>query len=291
MPTSANATNATATYDDIAPLICVTRPYYALEDLHSVTPGRVTAVVPIQAPPGRQTQVIGVGEVGRHLAVLGLSAAATSSPVAGRHYYLAHRTVGRMYPAGETPAPGPLIGTAVVQGRNRRQVVVHTELRDSAGALIARMDVQYKVMAAAVFRRVMGPPAETDADSPENPYAAPMPVSDVSVHEQCGNAKLDVRAEMCRGHFDGFPALPVSMASYASFEVFHRVLDLAAGPDSRWRCGAFRLKAEHLAMAGQTCTVEIEPTKPRLASQAFSGRVRTAEERTAVHIWVDYDVV
>ncbi|RPF21227.1 hypothetical protein [Myceligenerans xiligouense] len=288
MPTS---TNTTATYDDIAPLICVTRPYYALENLHSSAPGRATAVIPVQAPPGRQTQVIGVGEVGRHLAALGLSAAATSSPAAGRHFYLAHRTVGRMYPAGESPAPGPLIGTAVVQGQNRRQVVAHTELRDSAGTLIARMDVQYKVMTAGVFHRLMGPPTETDADSPENPYVAPMPVRDVSVHGPYGSAKLEVRADMCRGHFDGFPALPVSMASYASFEVFHRVLDLAAGPDSRWRCGAFRLKAEHLAMAGQTCTVEIEPAKPRLASRAFSGTVRTAEQRKAVRVWVDYDVV
>lgn len=288
MPTS---TDATATYDDIGPLICVTRPYYALEDLRSTVPGRATAVIPVQAPPGRQTQVIGVGEVGRHLAVLGLSAAATSNPAAGRHFYLAHRAVGRMYPAGESPAPGPLTGSAVVQGQNRRQAVVHTELRDSAGALVARMDVQYKVMTAAVFHRLMGPPTESDADSPENPYAAPMPVCDVSVHGQRGNAKLEVKAEMCRGHFDGFPALPVSMASYASFEVFHRVLDVIAGPDSRWRCGAFRLKADHLAMAGQTCTVEIEPTKPRLASQAFSGTVRTAEQRRAVRIWVDYDVV
>ncbi|MBL0886314.1 hypothetical protein [Myceligenerans indicum] len=289
MPTS---TNATATYDDIAPLICVTRPYYALQDLHSTRPGRVTATVPIEASPGRQTQVISVGEVGRHLAVLGLSAAATSSPAPGRrHYYLASRAVGRMYPAGETPAPGPLTGTAVVQGQNRRQVVAHTELRDSAGALIARMDVQYRVMPAATFHRLMGAPGEADAKGPDNPYASAMPVRDVSVHEQSGSAKLDVTAEMCRGHFDGFPALPVSMASYASFDVFHRVLDELAGPDARWRCGAFRLKADHLAAAGQTCTVDIEPTKPRLGEQAFSGTVRTAEQRTAARIWVDYDLV
>lgn len=291
MPTS---TNATATYDDIAPLICVSRPYYALENLRSTTPGHATAVIPIQTPSGRQSQVISLGEVGRHLAVLGLSAGATTEPQAGRCYYLANRAVGRMYPAGESPAPGPLTGSAVIQSRNRRQVVAHTELRDSAGSLVARMDVQYKVIPAAVFHRLMGMPAEPVAELPltsgENPYETAMPVRDVSVHQRCGSAKLDVKAEMCRGHFDGFPALPVSMAGYASFELFHTLLDEAAGPDSRWRCGAFRLKAEHLAAAGQTCMVEIEPTKPRLANQAFLGTVRTAEQ-TAFRIWVDYDVV
>ncbi|WP_460753360.1 hypothetical protein [Myceligenerans cantabricum] len=287
MPTS---TNAKVTYEEIASLICVTRPYYALEGLSSNEPGRVRAIVPVQSPPGRQSQIISLGEVGRHLAVLGLSAAATSSPTGGRNYYLANRAVGRMYPAGERPAPGPLIGTAVVQGQNRRLALAHTELRDSAGTLVARMDVQYTVMPAAVFRRLVGSPARPDADSPDNPYELAMPVTDVSVHERRGSAKLTVEPEMCRGHFDGFPALPVSMAGYASFSLFNRVLDQIAGPDSRWRCGPFRLKTEHLATAGQTCLVEIEPTKPRTAEQAFLGTVRTAEH-TAFRIWVDYDVV
>ncbi|GAA1858272.1 hypothetical protein [Myceligenerans crystallogenes] len=280
----------TTTYDDIAALICVTRPYYALQDLTSTAPGQVSAVVPVQSPPGRQSQVIGLGEVGRHLAILGLSAAATSSPAPGRNFYLASRAVGRMYPEGESPAPGPLTGTAVIQGQNRRQVLAHTELRDSAGTLIARMDVQYKVMTAAVFYRIMGQPTEPDAVLPGNPYEQPMPISDVSVHQRSGSAKLEVAASMCQGHFDGFPALPVAMAGYASFSLFNEVLDSTVGPDVQWRCGAFRLKADNLAAAGQTCLVEIEPTTPRTAEHAFLGRVSTAEQ-TAFRIWVDYELV
>lgn len=287
MPTR---THAATTYDDIASLICVTRPYYALQDLRSVRPGHVEAVVPIQSPPGRQTQVISLGEVGRHLAVLGLTAAATNNTATGRHFYLAHRAVGRMYAAGESPAPGPLHGIASIQGQNRRKALAHTELRDSAGTLIARMDVQYKVMTAAVFRRLMGTPAVADAEPGPNPYRHAMPISDVSVHSGRGSAKLDVRPEMCRGHFDGYPALPVAVAGYASFALFHRVLDQVVGPDARWRCGAFRLKADNLAAAGQTCTVEIEPTPARLADQAFLGTVRVGD-RTASQIWVDYEVV
>lgn len=287
MPTR---THAPATYDDIAALICVTRPYYALQDLISTEPGQASAVVPVQASPGRQSQVIGLGEAGRHLAILGLSAAATTNPMPGRCFYLASRAVGRMYPAGESPAPGPLVGSATVQGQNRRQALAHTELRDSAGTLLARMDVQYKVMTAAVFYRLMGQPAVPDAEFPENPYELGMPISDVSVHQNSGSAKLHVPASMCRGHFDGYPALPVSMAGIASFSLFDRVLDSTVDPDVRWRCGAFRLKADHLAAAGQTCLVEVEPTTPRTGEHAFLGSVHTAEQ-TAFRIWVDYELV
>lgn len=275
-------------YEKIGPRICVTPPYYALGDLTSPTPGVASAVVPVQSPTGRQATRINVAEAGRHLAILGLCAAATTRPDAQRHYYLAHRGVGRMFPsAGST---GPLHGTASARMTSRNRAAARTELRDAAGHLVARLDLEYLVMTVPVFRRLMGPAGVADASGQANPYAARAPLADLEVGPRTATAMLTVEAAMCRGHFDGYPALPVSVAGYAAFALFDRVLDAAAGPDARWQAGRYRLQADHLAAAGQVCTVGVEPTSPAepdVHERGFTGTLRSGD-RSIFSVELDY---
>lgn len=151
--TSVDSTTVACT--EISPYICVTPPYYALGDLISPAPGLAAATVPVQTSTGRQATHINIAEAGRHLAILGLSAAATINPGTGRHYYLAHRGVGRMYPPIGTLTT--LHGTATARMTGRNRAVAETELRDADGNLVARLDLEYLVMSAPVFRRLMGP--------------------------------------------------------------------------------------------------------------------------------------
>lgn len=305
--TTAGTTAATAAcstaFEDIGPRICVSPPYYALGDLTVPVPGRATAAVPVRTPTGRQVPVINIAEAGRHLAILGLCAAATTNPAPGKHYYLAHRGVGRMYPpAGARGGPpggqgGELLlqgsATARMSGRNR--AVAETELYDVDGGVVARLDMEYLVLSEPVFRRLMGLPTAPDATGPGNPYAAPAPLTDVRVGRGTltGTANLPVDPALCRGHFAGYPALPVSVAGYAAFSLFDRVLEAAAGPDAAWQPGTFRLRADHLAAAGQTCAVDVAPSapaEPDRHDRAFTGRVR-AGSRDVFTIEVDYTVV
>lgn len=283
--------STTVAYEEISPHICVTPPYYALGDLVSPAPGLAGATVPVQTSTGRQATFINIAEAGRHLAILGLCAAATTNPSTGRHYYLAHRGVGRMYP----PAPTltTLHGTASARMTGRNRAVAETELRDSDGNLVARLDLEYLVMSTLVFRRLMGPATEPDATEPASPYSAPAPLVDVAADARSGTAKLAVEAAMCRGHFDGFPALPVSVAGYATFALFDHVLEAAAGPDARWQAGLYRLQADHLAAAGQTCTVDVEPSapaEPEVHDSAFTGTLRSGD-RNIFSIQLDYTTV
>lgn len=283
--------STTVAYEEIGPQICVAPPYYALDDLASHVPGQARAVVPVQTPTGRQATVINVAEAGRHLAILGLCAAATTNPSNGQHYYLAHRGVGRMYPPAGPP--GTLHGTASARMSGRNRAIAETELHDDDGNLVARLDLEYLVLSVPVFRRLMGRATEPDAAEPANPYGAAAPLVDVAADSRSATAKLAVDASMCRGHFDGYPALPVSVAGYATFALFDHVLDAAAGPDARWQAGLYRLQADHLAAAGQTCTVDVEPSdpaEPELHDRAFTGTLRSGD-RNIFSIQLDYTLV
>ncbi|MGW2090968.1 hypothetical protein [Promicromonospora sukumoe] len=278
-------------YDEIGPRICVTPPYYALDELTSPAPGLTSATVPVQSPTGRHATHINIAEAGRHLAILGLCAAATTNPSTKRHYYLAHRGVGRMYPV--TGSLTALTGTASARMTGRNRAEAQTELRDAHGNLVARLDVEYLVMSVPVFRRMMGPARAPDATEPANPYSLPAPLVDVATDARSAAAKLAVEAAMCRGHFDGYPALPVSVAGYAAFALFDHLLEAAAGPDARWQPGLFRLRADNLAAAGEHCTVEVEPSdpaEPAVHGQAFTGTIRSGD-REIFSIDVDYTVV
>jgi hypothetical protein len=283
--------STTVTYEEIGPRICVTPPYYALGDLTSPAPGLASATVPVQSPTGRQATLINLAEAGRHLAILGLCAAASTNPRTAQHYYLAHRGVGRMYPPVGTLTT--LHGTASARMTLRNRAAAETELHDDDGNLVARLDLEYLVLSVPVFRRLMGLAASPDAAGPDNPYSAPAPLTDVAADARRATAKLAVVAGMCRGHFGGYPALPVSVAGIASLALFDHVLEAAAGPDARWQAGVYRLKADHLAAAGQTCTVDVEPTapaEPDAHDRGFTGTVRSGD-RDVFSIQVDYTTV
>lgn len=86
-------------YSDISKLIDVERPYYALYDVSAPSTLQSTCLgMPVsgkfrtESEKGPEEHLpIGVGELGRHTAVLGSIACAAANPVKHRHYYLAAR--------------------------------------------------------------------------------------------------------------------------------------------------------------------------------------------------------
>jgi hypothetical protein len=86
-------------YAEIVKLIDVERPYYALFDVTAPSTLQTARVgMPVsgkfctESAKGPEEHIpIGVGELGRHCAVLGSIACAAANPVKRRHYYLAAR--------------------------------------------------------------------------------------------------------------------------------------------------------------------------------------------------------
>lgn len=253
-------TTAPAPLLDVTGSICVTPPYFALTDLRQVAPGEATATIPIETDPGRQAAGIGLFEAGRHLAILGLSAAATVNPTPGRHYYLARTgDCDWLAPATEpnTPVPKALHGHAQAAFTGPRHVTAHTTLADPDGTVLARLIVTYDVLSERLFAHFFGPPA-TPAPHPHNPYSRPLPLDNLVFHGDAVSADIAVTPDLCAGHFDGYPALPVAITATIMTTLTDRLIT-RNDPAARWRPAAFRLKASELAWAGTTMTVTVRP--------------------------------
>ena len=244
---------------DVEPLICVSRPYFALEGLRQLKAGEVVAGVPVETDPGLQASVIGVGEVGRHLAILGLCAAATINPRPGRHFYLARSAdLEWLAPpvSGGSRAPHRLTGRARAEFTALRRAEADTELTDDTGKALARMNVVYDVMPYPVVTRLLGDPVPTEPPSSERPYARTIPLGPVRQDGKVYSSELPITADLCPGHFDGYPVLPVAVLATAMTTLIDRVADLLC-PGSRWLPGPLHLRAEGFARAGQTVVFEL----------------------------------
>jgi hypothetical protein len=91
-------------YADIAGLIDVEQPYYALFDVSAPRTLQTTYIhMPVsgkfrtESAMGREEGIpIGAGELARHCAVLGSVACAAANPVKRKHYYLAAKAGHRL---------------------------------------------------------------------------------------------------------------------------------------------------------------------------------------------------
>ncbi|PCG87086.1 hypothetical protein CIB93_06020 [Streptomyces sp. WZ.A104] len=262
---------------DVEDLVCVSRPYLALEDLRRIAPGRVIATVPIESSSGRQAAVMGVGEAGRHLAILGLCAASTINRRPGRFAYLA-RAARVEWLAAPTLAPqqSPLIGHAKAAFTTSRKATADARLTDAfSGEIVARMSVSYDVLPHRLLTRLLddAPPSEDTSTSPggipfretapsSRPYGEPIPLERFRLEPATGtiSAELPVTAALCPGHFDGYPVLPVAVAATAMTTLVDQAV-AELYPHARWLAGPLTLQADGFARAGETVTFTATPTR------------------------------
>ncbi|MGB8944036.1 MAG: hypothetical protein WCD21_27965 [Streptomyces sp.] len=254
---------------DVEDLVCVSSPYFALEGLRRIAPGRASATVPIESDPGRQAAVMGVGEVGRHLAILGLCAASTINRRPGRFAYLA-RGARLEWLAEPTLAPqeGPLIGHAKAAFTTSRKATADARLTDAfSGEIVAHMSVCYDVLPHRLLTRLLGAPPSEDISFLETtpsarPYSEPIPLERFRIEPATGtvSAELPVTAALCPGHFDGHPVLPVAVAATAMTTLVDKAV-AELYPHARWLAGPLTLQADGFASAGETVVFTATPTR------------------------------
>jgi 3-hydroxymyristoyl/3-hydroxydecanoyl-(acyl carrier protein) dehydratase len=268
---------------DVSELICVSRPYYALQDLVRLGPGEVQAKVPVQAPVGRQAAVISIGEVGRHLAILGSCGAATINPVARKHYYLAvHAHCDWLAPPVVAAAPAPvLVARARCEFVERRKIVAHTELAQECGQVVARLRVTYIMLSERAFAAVSGAPGPT-IPVQGNPYARALPFTDLTVKGDRASAALRIDSALCPGHFDGMPMLPVAVAISGLATLGEHVMQAITGTaGARWTLRSSDVQAHQLARAGRTAVFSAQPVPGHPADQRLAGTVHVGGELIA----------
>ncbi len=254
--------------EDLLALICVTRPYLALEELGFAGDAVIATVVP-DVLPGQGTAPVAAGELGRHLAILGSLACARAWPKAGRHAWPVASSTLELEPGAPAPAGArfTLDARCVRVDLSRGSAEAEGAMRTMDGRLVGRLRVGYHVLpfdgflelfsghrALTAEARYQGPNAE------RSPYAcAPEKTPGTWDGQRFTRLLPPVSVEACAGHFAGLPALPVSILGR---QVQAAVLDgvQAAGLDATTaRVSRAELVTERFAWAGEQVELRAGP--------------------------------
>ncbi|WP_375742473.1 hypothetical protein NR800_25800 [Corallococcus interemptor] len=305
MPLSDAAPYTVLSAQELYPRICVRDPYFALKDV-TVLPGEVVARVPVQMAPDAEAMPLGLGEAGRHLAILGSCGAALVAPKDGQHFYLASAARGQwLQPAPQERASDMLWALAQAEYTGKRTCTARTLLSASDGTPLFKLEVDYNVLSAAAFTRLFGEarqemrreprPADTVQRTPEewaklrqNPYSKPLDLQDFRMDGDMMRSSLVVTPELCKGHFAMHPVMPVAVVAGGMTRMattLGRALEHA--PGARFVAGDVKLSADSLAYAGQTVVFGARRTRVRGADHTFACQASVGE-RVVAQLEVTY---
>ncbi len=191
----------------LEPRICVRPPYFALKDLQ-IEGLDLHATATAESPAFGEVGPMPAAELGRHAAIVGLSAAAMMQEDDRRRYYLARRAVCRYHPS-QAPygAPVRFIGRAThLDKRSSRAAVTAT----AGGAVVASFDVDYTILTESAFERLFRVNAKATPSVP-SPYGSLLAAAWQGTPDSVEQVVDPVPVSACAGHFDGHPALPVAV--------------------------------------------------------------------------------
>ena len=271
-------------------IIEVRAPYCALDDVRIVEPGLATAVVVPEQEVDLEVGLIAAAEAGRHLAILGSYACASSGASRdGRHYYLAERADlegADFFMDSAVSRSVPLRIAARVTSSDTRRPRVACEMQTASGRPIFSLSVGYNVIPERVFQRLFashrvdmrrearpeGGPAQAPPERHRrNPYRRRLPLTIEYVDGRSVRAALPcVRAEDCSGHFPLYPAIPVAVLMEAFSNAAGALLrERAMDPSLRYRVLRAEIRASKLVFAGQSLLLSGETIEARGESGAL----------------------
>jgi len=228
----------------VLPRICVSPPYYALEDL--TYDGNLQARVNASQPQTSEVGPMRASEISRHAAIAGLVCAAMNRESSERHYYLA---TNAHYRGFKNDAPyGSDVRLEANASHSKRYAKASVELR--AGTPLARLDVTYSVLKARLFDKLF---AARHRDTPSVTSLAPLPHGELSGGTDRLERRLKVLPdECCAGHFENYPALPVALLVAEVSRLSELVLDTDTFIHEA------KVRADKLCWAGDPITFRVE---------------------------------
>ncbi len=237
VPTS----DARAVQLDLESRICVRPPYFALHDL-ALEGLDLHATAMAESPAFGEVGPMPAAELGRHAAIVGLSAAAMRQADDRRRYYLARKAICRYTPnASPYGTPVRFVGrTLELDKRSSRAAITAT----AGGATLASFEVDYTILTESAFERLFRVNAK-DTPSVPSPYGALLTNHWSGTSDSVEQVVAGVPVTACAGHFEGYPALPVA--------VLMGQLSYLAGRlhGGRYRVIRGEVEASDLAWAGE----------------------------------------
>ena len=267
----------TAFHQQILDKICVQAPYNRVQDLAASGAHGVEARVSFEAPPGFESGPLASAEIGRHLAILGSCALARNNASERRHYYLAQQALLRRFETAAASEGEALRMVAIPVGNDSAEVVL-TNHREQT---VATLSVSYRVLSDRLFARLFRgqrrvTPAAVDGQSP---YATPVVFEQETQELDSATALLrEVTPELCQGHFDDYPALPVAILMDGINRLATSHLDRTLAKNFRLTTCA--VSAERLAFAGESVEFSVKRTLEERQSVIYHGVARRAGDET-----------
>ncbi|WP_405537828.1 hypothetical protein OG787_34430 [Streptomyces sp. NBC_00075] len=248
--------------------VCVSSPYYALDDLRVLAPGYAEALVPCRHRTGQQELPISAADAGRRLAVLGLCAAETArvsgasgaSGTSGEEeapYYLVRSLYAEYAPPSAWPEYAmTLVAEAGAGFHGYRHAFADARLTgEFSDDTYVSARVEYDVLPAVLFERMV-PTQPVPAPAPVAGSRTPGPPSPALAGVSYDNCRVSagmlVTPELCAGHFDGRPVLPLTVAAAGLTALVDHVVDgMTGGYAQRWAPRAMSVRADRMAGAGE----------------------------------------
>jgi len=254
--------------------ICVAAPYEALDALRMEADTLHADVSPVGIG---EAGAVSAAELGRHLAILGSMAVATRHPEAGRHAYPVHEAdlevdgvEGPPVPLAHATARATVCDPAT--GRGEAETVLYAP----DGRRLGRMRVRYHVLPMDAFRALYASRAVPTPPGPD-PYGRFTPARVVEARSSAAQLVLTLpplRPGDCLGHFDGLPALPVSILGRHVFAAVVEAHRRAGGGTAR--LVRARLTTHRFVWAGERAHLVVRPV-----ADAWECRVEVGDELAA----------
>lgn len=190
----------------LLPRICVSPPYFALTDI-SLAGVELHAATVAESPAFAEVGPMPAAELGRHAAIVGLSAAAFQQEDGQRRYYLARRAACR-YTPNEAPYGTPVRFRGHLLELDKRKARAAIEAT-AAGAPLASFEVDYTILTTAAFERLFRIRGRLTPHT-RSPYGSLLTTAWHGTTEVAEQVVEELPISACVGHFDGYPALPVA---------------------------------------------------------------------------------
>lgn len=250
----------------VLPRICVRPPYFALHHLR-LEGGLFVAEARAELPRGLTLAPMRPGDLSRHGAIAGLCAVALRQRDDARRYYLATRATFTGYPSPAPYGASLRFEAAVTEfGKRDARALVTAYHQDER---VAVLDVGYSVLSATLFERLNAPKKQPTRRGGFAPLAA----QDISWGGNTGVLRIPaLPAELCAGHFDGFPAAPVALLMDQLAGIGERLVGHPCHP--AWG----QISAARLCWAGDEVVFRVTRTGGNLRETQLEGEIMSGGE-------------
>lgn len=202
--------------ESILSKICVSRPYFAFEKIYKY---KNLLIAPISREQQLMNEVgqMSVGEICRHMAILGTCAAALDQ--SEKYYYLAREGVTNLIQRNVTQQNASLdqLLYAVMSCDSIERRSAHSSgvLINQNQEIIFDVKVSYEKIADKLFKKFFGDHFQKTEVTNYNPYKGIIKFEDVKVKGNVLTATMpEISIQHCAGHFYGCPAIPIAFAAY-----------------------------------------------------------------------------